>query len=205
MFRKSFLTVAISLSLFAGAFAPAKAQDMLTDPADSITVLSNGQEELKGDWVNSEETNVVEESPLAHKMTQEEKNENAKANDSWGGAITLIAMGIVISALIILSILFSVFGKISASLLSRKKLKAQGISKHETPEDHEDVDSGEVIAAISMALAEHFNSNHDIERTILTLRRMKKAYSPWNSKIYNMRHLPDMPTHEANIPHARKH
>ncbi|WP_290390901.1 OadG family protein, partial [Paramuribaculum intestinale] len=50
-------------------------------------------------------------------------------------------------------------------------------------------DSGEVIAAISMALAEHSGHGHDMEDTILTIRRMRKAYSPWNSKIYNMRHI----------------
>ena len=46
------------------------------------------------------------------------------------------------------------------------------------------------ITAISMALAEHMGQGHDIEDTILTIRRMRKAYSPWNSKIYNMRVMP---------------
>lgn len=204
MLKKSFLTVAISLTLLAGASAPASAQDLRQDPQDSVAELANGQTVLEGDWVDSKEVNTVQESPVANKMTQAEKNRNAKENDSWGGAVTIIAMTIVIAALVVLSILFFIFGKISASLLSRKKLKAQGISKHEKPDDHEAVDSGEVIAAIAMALSQHFSGEHDVENTILTLRRMKKAYSPWNSKIYNMRHLPDMPTHHSNIPKARQ-
>ena len=43
-----------------------------------------------------------------------------------------------------------------------------------------------------MALAEHFGQGHDMEDTILTIKRMKKAYSPWNSKIYNMRQIPEV-------------
>ncbi len=30
-----------------------------------------------------------------------------------------------------------------------------------------------------------------MEDTILTIRRMRKAYSPWNSKIYNLRAVPE--------------
>ena len=38
-----------------------------------------------------------------------------------------------------------------------------------------------------------FGGSHDIEDTILTIRRMKKAYSPWSSKLYGLRHYPDSP------------
>ena len=51
-------------------------------------------------------------------------------------------------------------------------------------------DSGEAIAAIAMALHEHLDA-HDRENTVLTINKVKRAYSPWNSKIYNMRHLPN--------------
>ena len=51
-------------------------------------------------------------------------------------------------------------------------------------------DSGEEIAAIVMAIHEHFNA-HDTESTILTINKVKRAYSPWSSKIYNLRTLPD--------------
>lgn len=192
MLRQSFLKVVLSLSLIAGAFAPATADELPQDPQQTVAELPEGQTLQKVEGVNSEETNTVEESAIAHKMTQAEKNQNAKENDSWGGAITITAMVIVLSALIILSILFLGFGKISSWLLSRKKLKAHGIKKDEVGDDHEDVDSGEAIAAIAAALAEHFSTEHDMEDTILTIRRLRKAYSPWNSKIYNMRHLPDL-------------
>ncbi|MDE5888030.1 MAG: OadG family protein [Muribaculaceae bacterium] len=138
--------------------------------------------------VNENATPTVEESNVARKMSQAEKAHNAQVNDSWGGAITIIAMCIVISALAILSLLFLGFGKISEKLLTRNK--RQAVKAVNVDHDDHEVDSGEVIAAISMALTEHFKGGHDYEDTILTIRRMKRAYSPWNSKIYNIRQNP---------------
>ena len=51
------------------------------------------------------------------------------------------------------------------------------------------LDSGEEIAAICMALHEHLNM-HDKEDFVLTINKVKRAYSPWNSKIYSLRELP---------------
>lgn len=157
-----------------------------------VAQLPDGQVAVESEAVNSTEVNYVEESEIARKMTQAEKAQNVKENDSWGGAITIIAMVIVVGALVVLSILFNIFGKISAGLLSKKKLEAHGKTADEVDENHEAVDSGEVIAAISAALAEHFNDQHDVEDYILTIRRMRRAYSPWNSKIYNLRHEPEL-------------
>lgn len=133
----------------------------------------------------------VPESELTRKMLQAEKARNAAENDGYGLAITLIAMSIVLSALIILSILFLIFGKISASFQKQRKRRAHGVSSEDAEDHHDELDSGEVIAAISMALAEHEGLGHDMEDTILTIRRMRKAYSPWNSKIYNLRAMPE--------------
>lgn len=156
------------------------------------------QTNVEGDWVPSEEVNTVQESELSRKAIQAEKARNAAENDEYGVAITIIAMGIVLSALVILSVLFLGFGKISSSFQKSMKRKAHGVT-HEDKEDHHDeLDSGEVIAAISMALAEHMGQGHDMEDTILTIRRMRKVYSPWNSKIYNMRAVPAL----AKAEHA---
>lgn len=161
-------------------------------PYEEVQQLPEGQVAVESDAVPSEEVNTVEESPIVRKMTQAEKAQNVKENDSWGGAITIIAMCIVIGALVLLSIFFMGFGKISEKLLSKKKLEAHGKTIDDIDDDHEHVDSGETIAAIAMALSEHFNDQHDMEDTILTIRRMRRAYSPWNSKIYNLRQAPDL-------------
>ena len=50
--------------------------------------------------------------------------------------------------------------------------------------------SGDVYAAISMALYELNNEAHDIENMVLTIKRARISYSPWSSKIYGLTQLP---------------
>lgn len=197
MFKKVILAVVLAT---AGLTASAAGDQFVQGTPDDIRnaavvdTQANGQVDVEGDWVNSGETDTVEESATARRMTQAEKAQNAAENDKFGGAITIVAMCIVLFALIVLSLLFLGFGKISSKLMSNKKLKAQGMTKADITEDHIDVDSGEVIAAIAAALAEHFDGkgHHDMEDTILTIKRMRRAYSPWNSKIYSLRELPEL-------------
>lgn len=189
MKNKFILSAMVGLMLAAGNPFPAAAS-VGPDQTYKETGISGKQTDVEGDWVSSEETNTVQESEITRKMIQAEKARNAKENDGFGGAITIIAMCIVLSALVILSLLFLGFGKISSSLQKSRKRKAHGVTEHNAEDHHDELDSGEVIAAISMALAEHLGQHHDLEDTILTIKRMRKAYSPWNSKIYNMRVMP---------------
>lgn len=195
MIKKILAAGALSLILCAGTpSAMAVSFVPETEQGTVVKEYPDGQEVVAiNPDDDSRETNEITESETARVMTQAEKVENAKENDSWGGGITIIAMCVVILALVVLSILFLCFGKVSSKIMSKKKLEAHGVSKEEADAYHEDVDSGEVIAAIATALAQHFNtSGHDMEDTILTIRRMKRAYSPWNSKIYNMREVPEL-------------
>lgn len=198
MLKKIFFAATLSLALGFSSI-PCAAQNADDQPAPMTVVeeLPDGIDEVEAPGIPSEEVNTIPESKIARTMTQAEKAQNVKENDSWGGAITIIAMCIVIGALIILSLLFMGFGKISEMLLSKKKAVAQG-KNFDDVNDHEDhVDSGEAIAAIAMALAEHFNDQHDMESAILTIRRLRRAYSPWNSKIYNIRQNPELVKHET--------
>lgn len=188
--RKSIiLSILACMMLLAGGSLPAGASVVPDQEYKEISVEGK-QTDVEGDWTPSTENNAVQESEITRKMLQAEKARNAAENDAYGGAITIIAMCIVISALVILSLLFLGFGKISAAVHKSRKREAHGVDIHTAESHHEELDSGEVIAAISMALAEHLGQGHDLEDTILTIRRMRKAYSPWNSKIYNMRVLP---------------
>lgn len=206
MLKKSFISATLSLMMLAGAPAAAWAQEAADQPApmEEVQQLPDDQIAVESDAVPSEEVNTVEMSATAQKMTQAEKAQNVKENDSWGGAITIIAMCIVVGALVLLSLFFLGFGKISEKLLSKKKLEAHGKTIDDVDDDHEHVDSGESIAAIALALAEHFNDQHDMEDTILTIRRMRRAYSPWNSKIYNIRETPDLVKNPARPLPVRK-
>ena len=157
-------------------------------------VEATGQSEILPSDPQSQEVDYVQESELARKMKQAKKAHDAETYDAFGGGITIIAMCIVVGALVILSILFLIFGRISSWFMSHKKKQTQVMKKDEAGETPADTspDSGDVIAAISAALAQHFATDHDKEDTILTIKRMRKAYSPWNSKIYNMRHEPQV-------------
>lgn len=120
-----------------------------------------------------------------------DKIEQFAEKDKNGFAMTLMAMCIVFSALIILCVCFKAISSIGAGRQARNKMIAAGVENPviTTKERHEAVDSGEEIAAIIMALHEHLNS-HDNESHTLTINKVKRAYSPWSSKIYNMRQIP---------------
>ena len=196
MLKRLLLTLSISFALAVPGYSvPAAGATLPETPVETVVseeTTDNTQIEIPSEAVNSTEVNTIQESGLAKKMTQAEKANNVKENDEYGVALTIMAMCIVLFALVVLSILFLIFGKASSSLHSKKKLEAHGISKDEADDTHEDLDSGEVIAAIGLALAQHFDGSQDLEDTVLTIKRMKRAYSPWNSKIYNMRELPQL-------------
>lgn len=50
--------------------------------------------------------------------------------------------------------------------------------------------SGEINAAIAAAIFLYRQEVHDYEDTVLTIKRIDRAYSPWSSKIYSLRKNP---------------
>lgn len=127
--------------------------------------------------------NVVGENPRIKNFAEKDPN---------GFAMTVMAMCIVFSALLVLCLCFYLVGMIGKASHRIKKAEAMGVDVTEVAKN--DHDSGEEIAAISMALHEHFNQ-HDNESFMLTVKKMKRAYSPWSSKIYGLREIPQKPVH----------
>ena len=118
------------------------------------------------------------------------KVDNFARLDANGLGMTVSAMGIVFLALILLSTCFYIISRIGAARSQHKKMVAQGINPTEvTRAEKPEGDSGEVIAAIAMALNEHLNA-HDLESAILTIHKVRKPYSPWSSHIYTLRQMP---------------
>lgn len=134
------------------------------------------------DYITPSSANVIKDTNNKIEMFAEQ--------DENGFAMTIMAMGIVFSALLLLCICFYLIGKIGASILRGNKMQAQGIDKATASETKLSHDSGEEIAAIVMALHEHLDA-HDTENTILTINKVKRAYSPWSSKIYGLREVPN--------------
>ena len=57
---------------------------------------------------------------------------------------------------------------------------------------------GEIVAAISLALSLHLQDIHDYEKTVITMQKVMRPYSPWSSKIYGLRERP------MYIPRSRR-
>ena len=99
-----------------------------------------------------------------------------------GLLITIVGLGVVFSALILLFALF----KFLLPLVNRKPRikRAEMVEAHDKFSMLSQDFSGEVSAAISTALHLYFEELHDEESGILTIEKTVKSYSPWSSKIY---------------------
>jgi Na+-transporting methylmalonyl-CoA/oxaloacetate decarboxylase gamma subunit len=103
-----------------------------------------------------------------------------------GLLITVVGYVVVFTALLVLYLAIAQVSKILISQ-TRKKLEASGLAG-QLQKENLDI-SGEVNAAISMALHLYFEETHDFENTILTIKKVHRPYSPWSSKIYGIRQL----------------
>ena len=97
---------------------------------------------------------------------------------------------IVLLALAFMAYFFSRLHTIQ-DFLAKRRLADQKSSDKEEPVKV--VMTGEENAAIAAALYLFFSELHDEEKYVMTIRKVSKTYSPWNSKIYGiwntMKHL----------------
>lgn len=134
------------------------------------------------DYITPSSANVINDT--------NQKIQDFAERDANGFGMTLMAMCIVFSALLVLCLCFYGIGKLNSALSRFNKARSQGVEDpHLSTIKSLDHDTGEEIAAIAMALEQHFNA-HDAESTVLTINKVRRAYSPWSSKIYNMREVP---------------
>jgi Na+-transporting methylmalonyl-CoA/oxaloacetate decarboxylase gamma subunit len=108
--------------------------------------------------------------------------------DPTGLGMTVIAMGVVFSSLALLYLIFKTTGTYFVRRLN-KSVKVKITEGTEIVRE-EDL-SGEVSAAIAMALHLYNSEIHDEENTVLTIKKVARAYSPWSSKIYTLRKYPN--------------
>ena len=151
---------------------------------DSVTVPALGENQswarekdgvgawkiVTADNVTPAATNIVEQG--------EGKVAKFKRLDSRGIGMTVMCMAVVFSALAILWWLFAIIGKIFATTISSAKkapAKAAAPAPKATPAKGNA--NNEEMAAICMALHEHFGNVHDEESDILTIAT---GDSSWN-------------------------
>lgn len=159
-------------------------------PADaSYAMINNGKEEV---WqVRNGQSDNMYITPGGTNIINDTNSKIQKFadKDPHGFAMAVMAMCIVFCALLVLCLAFLAISKIGSFISRSNKAKSHSEEDVTLAAKEVEHDSGEEIAAIVMALHQHLNA-HDMENTILTISKVKKTYSPWNSKIYNMRQLP---------------
>ncbi|MCA1756522.1 MAG: OadG family protein [Bacteroidales bacterium] len=106
--------------------------------------------------------------------------------DSSTGVIVLVGYGVVFASLIIL---YFVFRYLLPFVLRLKLYRRAAREGRAIDESERGEMSGEVNAAIATAIFLYFNEQHDYESNVITIRKVSRTYSPWSSKIYNMRNL----------------
>lgn len=99
---------------------------------------------------------------------------------------TLISVCLVFCILVLLVWIMKLFGAI---FICRRKAAAA------TAETGTVIEQGQLheeeIAAIATALKLFKSDLHDRESDVLTIMSIKRAYSPWNSKIHGLTQMPD--------------
>ncbi len=101
---------------------------------------------------------------------------------NWDELLVGSAIGIIV-VFIALAILVLLFEGLQYLMLRQTKKKLVKSGKKE--EEIVDIAANE-IAAISMALHLFMNDIHDEESNVITIKRIERRYSPWNSKIYGL-------------------
>ena len=174
--------------------------DMVTIPANlpadqSFALKADGISELVDGKMNGDAWSVrsgadEEVAITPGKYNQRVVNENIEKfhqEDPHGFIIALVAMGIVFSTLLMLSILFYLFGKANKAANKEEKPAVATPTQLAEPQPLSADANDEAMAAICMALYQHFNS-HDEESGVLTFDR--NANTAWSSKSNMMRELP---------------
>ena len=154
--------------------------------------------EQKPDVTYGRPTNDSQEWVYLEKSTPGANNDYTKKKsagesfvemDPYGIGMTMIAMFVVFSALAILFVIYKNMGRFFIRRGAAAQKPATSEVKVAAKHSEEEM-SGEVNAAIAMALYLYQNEMHDYENTVLTIHKVSRNYSPWSSKIYTLRKSP---------------
>jgi len=96
-------------------------------------------------------------------------------------SMSLIGVGIVLASLFLLYITFKYVAKLYGMEFRKKNVEPQ-----RTGVQTEGEISGEVNAAIALALHLYRTQLHDNEDAVITMKKVARTYSPWSSKIYGL-------------------
>lgn len=112
--------------------------------------------------------------------------------------VTILGFVMVFILLVVLIYILKLFGwimqpkvKVSTKApVQDAKLIKKSASTDDSEEEMDIVTlPANATAAIAMALHLYYNSVHDEETTKVTIKKVDRRYSPWNSKLYGMNNL----------------
>ena len=158
--------------------------DSLTIKSPQATDVTYGRlEDGEAKWGFLEKS-----TPNANNDTKPKVSEADKfvKYDPSGIGMTLIAMSVVFLALAVLYLFFKGIG----FMMTKDARAADKILKVASPGLVQHGLSGEVNAAIVMALYLYGSELHDQEDPVITMTKVSRTYSPWSSKIYGLRKSP---------------
>ncbi len=108
--------------------------------------------------------------------------------DGFAATIALVGYIVVFVALVLLYLVF--FNLPSLLRTDFRRIFRRQEKTDRAPADADLGVTGEVNAAIGMALFMYLNEIHDEESGVITIKKISKRYSPWSSKIYGLRQHP---------------
>ena len=112
------------------------------------------------------------------------------ATIDWGfiWMVTITGFLTVFVMLILLVFVMKLFGVIFTHKPKNSKTE---VAQPKNAKESIAIISDEEVAAITTALKLYNTAMHDREMEVITIHRVKSAYSPWNSKIHGLTQMPD--------------
>ena len=112
------------------------------------------------------------------------------ANVGWPEMLLMAALGFSVVFAVLVLLIFVMKGMGWA--FTRQKKAAKVATKGAAAADeHEAITNQEIAAAIITALKLYKSNLHDQESEMITIHRIARAYSPWNSKIHGLTQVPE--------------
>ena len=111
------------------------------------------------------------------------------ANAGWSEMLLMALIGFLLVFTVLVLLIFVMKGM--GWIFTRdRKPKAVAATSSEPALDHA-ISDQEIAAAIITALKLYKSNLHDQESEMLTINRITRAYSPWNSKIHGLTQVPE--------------
>ncbi len=111
------------------------------------------------------------------------------ANVGWSEMLLMALIGflLVFTVLVLLIFVMRAMGWV---FTREHKAKVAASAATEHAHDHA-ISDQELAAAIITALKLYKSNLHDQESEMITISRIARAYSPWNSKIHGLTQVPE--------------